>query len=71
MRLRRIESCARSEIIVVEGYFDSSLGALQVEPLGRRLGLYSALTSLKTIPFRDMNVIPEALNVAGARRNQC
>src|SRR5882762_9804161 len=42
------------EIIAVEVYFDSSLGALQVQPLGRRLGLRSLLTSVKAIPFRDM-----------------
>jgi len=50
------------EIIAVEGYFDSSLGALQVRPRVRRLGRNSPLTSVKTIPFRDMRAFTSAKN---------
>jgi hypothetical protein len=46
------------EIVAVEGYFDSSLSALQVQPLRTALGLHSLLTSVKAIPFRDMRAIP-------------
>src|SRR2546427_8071222 len=50
------------EIIAVEGYFDSSLGALQVRPRVRRLGRPSPLTSVKTITFRDMRPFTSAKN---------